>query len=91
MEHQVNFEAESLILDAKKAILEDQHSRFQDLQAAGMWPEAMQQLQVTLACAADLLKDSVALLERAVNKRKSQNPTPGQNLLPPTNDEKAES
>ncbi len=90
MENQTNFDAESLILDAKKAILEDQHRRFQDLQAAGMWPEAMQQLQVTLACAADLLKDSVNLLERAVEKRKGQNPTSGPNLLPPPNDEKAE-
>ncbi len=89
MENQPNFDAESLILDAKKAILEDQHRRFQDLQAAGMWPEAMQQLQVTLACAADLLKDSVNLLERAVEKRKGQNLKSGQNLLPP-NDEKAE-
>lgn len=90
MENQTNFDADSLILDAKKAILEDQHRRFQDLQAAGMWPEAMQQLQVTLGCAADLLKDSVNLLERAVEKRKGQNPTAGQNLLPPPNDEKAE-
>ena len=86
MENQPNFDAESLILDAKKAILEEQHHRFQDLQAAGMWPEAMQQLQVTLACAADLLKDSVSLLERAVEKKKSQTPPPELDLLPPPND-----
>ncbi|RMH07195.1 MAG: hypothetical protein D6704_05515 [Nitrospirae bacterium] len=65
-------DTESLMLDAKKAILEEQHRRFQELQAAGMWPEAMQQLHVTLACAADLLKDSVALLERAVERRRRQ-------------------
>ena len=86
MESKTNFDAESLMLDAKKAILEEQHRRFQDLQAAGMWPEAMQQLQVTLGCAADLLKDSVNLLERAVEKKKSQNPQSGQNLLPPPSD-----
>jgi len=91
MGNQSSFDADSLILDAKKAILEEQHSRFQDLQAAGMWPEAMQQLQVTLACAADLLRDSVALLERAVEKRKEQNSQSGNNLLPPSNDDEAES
>ena len=74
MESKTNFDAESLMLDAKKAILEEQHRRFQDLQAAGMWPEAMQQLQVTLGCAADLLKDSVNLLKQAVEKKKNQNP-----------------
>jgi len=86
MESKTNFDAESLMLDAKKAILEEQHRRFQDLQAAGMWPEAMQQLQVTLGCAADLLKDSVNLLEQAVENKKSQNPQSGQNLLPPPGD-----
>lgn len=86
MENQSKFDAESLMLDAKKAILEEQHRRFQDLQAAGMWPEAMQQLQVTLGCAADLLKDSVNLLERAVEKRNLQSPPP-QNLLPPPDHE----
>lgn len=86
MENHSKFDAESLMLDAKKAILEEQHRRFQDLQAAGMWPEAMQQLQVTLGCAADLLKDSVNLLERAVEKRNLQS-RPPQNLLPPPDDE----
>ena len=89
MDNQSKFDAESLMLDAKKAILEEQHRRFQDLQAAGMWPEAMQQLQVTLGCAADLLKDSVNLLERAVERKKQQAP-PSQNLLPPPKDEQAE-
>ncbi len=86
MENQSKFDAESLMLDAKKAILEEQHRRFQDLQAAGMWPEAMKQLQVTLGCAADLLKDSVNLLEQAVERRTLQSPPP-QNLLPPPDDE----
>ncbi|MEE9233263.1 MAG: hypothetical protein V3U07_07380, partial [Nitrospirales bacterium] len=62
MEDQTDLGAEGLMLEAKKAILEEQHRRFQEFQAAGMWKEATDQLQVTLACAADLLKDSVALL-----------------------------
>ena len=74
-----NFDVDSLMLDAKKAILEEQHRQFQDLQHAGMWPEAMEQLQVTLACAADLLKDSVTLLERAIARKKVKVPK----LLPP--------
>lgn len=74
MDEKNKMEAESLMLEAKKAILEEQHRRFQELQAAGMWQEAMQQLQVTLACAADLLKDSVALLEKAVARKKPQLP-----------------
>ncbi|MDT7041020.1 hypothetical protein [Candidatus Nitronereus thalassa] len=88
MDNHSNLDAESLMLDAKKAILEEQHRRFQELQAAGMWPEAMQQLQVTLGCAADLLKDSVNLLESAVARRKQQSP-PSQNLLPPPEDDQA--
>ena len=67
-----NNEIEGLMLEAKKAILEEQHRRFQELQARKMWPEAMKQLQVTLACASDLLKDSVTLLEKAEDRRKSE-------------------
>ena len=89
MEKQPNLDTESLMLDAKKAILEEQHRRFQDLQAAGMWPEAMQQLQVTLGCAADLLKDSVGLLERAVERRKKQ-ASPEQTLPPPQEDDNSQ-
>ncbi len=62
-------EAERLMLDAKKAILQEQHRRFQELQKEGRWDDAMQQLHVTLSCAADLLKDSVVVLEQAVNRR----------------------
>ena len=55
--------AESLILDAKQAILEEQHRRFQALQREGRWQEAMQQFQVTLTCASDLLNHSLAILD----------------------------
>jgi len=58
------------MLDAKKAILQEQHQRFQDLQHEGRWDDAWKQLHVTLACAADLLKDSVNMLEQAVAMKK---------------------
>lgn len=72
-------EAERLMLDAKKAILQEQHRKFQDLQKEGRWDDAMQQLHVTLSCAADLLKDSVSILERTVARRQGspKNSSPG--------------
>jgi len=60
---------ESLILDAKQAILEEQHRRFQDLQREGRWQEAMEQFQVTLVCASDLLNHSLNVLERILAAR----------------------
>ena len=86
MDGKDNFDVDSLMLDAKKAILEEQHRQFQDLQQAGMWPEAMEQLQVTLACAADLLKDSVGLLERAVARKQLRDNKHVPKLLPPSED-----
>lgn len=61
--------ADRLMLDAKQAILDEQHRRFQDLQREGRWREAMQQFQITLGCASDLLNDSVKLLQRVVENR----------------------
>jgi hypothetical protein len=75
MERPASAQAERLMLDAKKAILHEQHQRFQDLQREERWDDAWKQLHVTLTCAADLLKDSVGLLEKAVNQ-KNQLPTP---------------
>ena len=67
--------AESLILDAKQAILEEQHRRFQALQREGRWQEAMQQFQVTLTCASDLLNHSLAILDGVLaNQRKPEPP-----------------
>jgi hypothetical protein len=63
--------AECLMLDAKQAILEDQHRRFQTLQQEGRVQEAMQQFQVTLGCASDLLNESLALLERLLAERQA--------------------
>jgi len=63
--------AECLMLDAKQAILEDQHRRFQTLQQEGRVQEAMQQFQVTLGCASDLLNDSLKVLERLLMERQA--------------------
>ncbi len=75
MERPASAQAERLMLDAKKAILQEQHQRFQDLQREERWDDAWKQLHVTLTCAADLLKDSVGLLEKVVNQ-KNQLPPP---------------
>ena len=58
--------SDSLMLEAKQAILEEQHRRFQVLQKEGKWVEAMQQFQATMHCASDLLTDSLNLLERVL-------------------------
>ena len=76
MDRPASAQADRLMLDAKKAILQEQHQRFQDLQREERWDDAWKQLHVTLSCAADLLKDSVGLLEKAMNQK-------GQ-LLPPS-------
>ena len=75
MDRETSSEAEQLLLDAKKAILQEQHRRFQELQSEGRWDDAMQQLHVTLSCAADLLKDSVTILEQAVARQQRKPPT----------------
>lgn len=61
--------ADSLMLDAKQAILDEQHRKFQVLQQEGRWPEAMQQFHVTLSCASDVLTESLQLLERVLEAR----------------------
>lgn len=71
MDRLASSQADRLLLDAKKAILQEQHRRFQDLQLEGRWDDAWKQLHVTLACAADLLKDSVTMLEQVVAKKKN--------------------
>ena len=65
-----------LLLDAKQAILDEQHRRFQALQQEGKWVEAMQQFQTTMSCASDLLNESLSLLERVLDtqQQKPQNP-----------------
>lgn len=70
--------ADCLMLDAKQAILDEHHRRFQDLHREGKVEEAVQQIQVTLSCAADLLNDSLKLLDDTLN---AHCPT-----VPPTNE-----
>lgn len=55
--------ADCLMLDAKQAILDEHHRRFQELHREGKVEEAIQQIQVTLSCAADLLNDSLKILD----------------------------
>ncbi len=88
MDRPANSQADRLILDAKKAILQEQHRRFQNLQREERWDDAWKQLHVTLSCAADLLKDSVTMLERVVAQKKlppstspSDNPSDLKNYL----------
>ncbi len=76
MDRTANSQADRLMLDAKKAILQEQHQRFQDLQREERWDDAWKQLHVTLTCAADLLKDSVSLLEKVVSQKKQLPPPP---------------
>jgi len=55
-----------LMMDAKQAIMEEQHRRFQDLHREGRWIEALQQMHVTLSCASDLLNESLQALDKAL-------------------------
>ncbi len=80
MDRPASSQADRLMLDAKKAILQAQHQRFQDLQQEGRWDDAWKQLHITLSCAADLLKDSVQMLEQVSTKHS----TPPPSETPPT-------
>lgn len=71
--------SDSLMLEAKQAILEEQHRRFQMLQKEGKWVEAMQQFQATMHCASDLLTDSLTLLERVLETHRQPPPENPQN------------
>jgi len=72
---------DSLILDAKQAIMDDHHRRFQTLQQEGRWEEALQQIPVTLSCATDLLNESLRVLEAALD---DYNHTSDGSTPPPT-------
>jgi len=55
-----------LMMDAKQAVMEEQHRRFQDLHREGRWIEALHQMHVTLNCAADLLNESLRVMDEAI-------------------------
>ena len=52
-----------LLLDAKHAILDDPHRKFQALHDEGRVDEAVKQFHVTLSCASDVLTDALRLLD----------------------------
>jgi hypothetical protein len=64
------------MLDAKQAILDEQHRKFQALQQEGRWPEAMKQFHVTLTCASDVLVESLELLQRVIDARANRHRPP---------------
>jgi hypothetical protein len=69
--------ADSLMLDAKQAILDEHHRRFQVMHDEGRLDEAMRQIRITLTCAADLLNDSLRLLDQTLdthNRTLAQSP-----------------
>ena len=76
-------ELDCLILDAKQAILHEQHRRFQELQREGKWAEAMQQFQATMSCASDLLNESLGMLERVIERQRLKSQPPPPSAPPP--------
>jgi hypothetical protein len=69
---------DSLLLDAKEAILDEHHQRFQALQKEGRWMEALQQFHTTMTCVSDLLNESLRVLDEAIDShdKPSGNSTP---------------
>ena len=51
-----------LLLDAKHAILDEHHRKFQALHDEGRLDEAVKQFHVTLSCASDVLNDALHML-----------------------------
>ena len=71
---------DGLMLDAKQAIMEEHHRRFQTLQQEGRWQEALQQMHLTLRCATDLLNESLRVLDEALD---GHNHTSDGSTVPP--------
>lgn len=72
---------DSLMLDAKQAIMEEHHRRFQTLHKEGRWEEALHEIRVTLSCATDLLDESLRVLDEALEPYNSSTESPAP---PPT-------
>ena len=77
---------DSLMLDAKQAIMDEQHRRFQTFSREGRWVEALQQIHVTLSCASDLLNESLRVLDEARDEATTASPTVPLPLPQPRND-----
>jgi hypothetical protein len=71
------------MLDAKQAILDEHHRRFQTLHQEGRWEEAIHQIHVTMNCAADLLNESLRVLDEAIEIQKQYSGN-GSHPPPPT-------
>lgn len=54
---------ECLMLEAKEALLDDQHRKFLQCYQEGRWDEANTRLQASMSCATDLLQYSLELLQ----------------------------
>jgi hypothetical protein len=72
---------DSLMLDAKQAIMDEHRRRFQTLHQEGRWEEALQQIHITMSCAADLLNESLRVLDEALD---DHNHTSDGSTPPPT-------
>jgi hypothetical protein len=72
---------DSLLLDAKQAILDEHHRRFQTLHREGRLQEAMQQFHLTMASANDLLSESIRVLEETLE---AHEPNGNKHDLPPS-------
>ena len=72
---------DSLMLDAKQAIMDEHRRRFQTLYQEGRWEEALQQIHITMSCAADLLNESLRVLDEALD---DHNHTSDGSTPPPT-------
>jgi cellobiose-specific phosphotransferase system component IIA len=74
--------ADSLMLDAKQAIMDEHHRRFQNLLQEGRWGEALHEIPVTLSCATDLLNEAVQILDEALTTH--NRPLTDHSTYPPT-------
>jgi hypothetical protein len=61
--------------------MDEHHRRFQTLQQAGRWEEALQQTHVTLSCATDLLNESLRVFDETLETH-SHAPTEAPLSLP---------
>ena len=58
---------DSLMLDAKQAIMDEHHRRFQTFHQEGRWEEALREIHVTLSCASDLLNESLRVIDETLD------------------------
>jgi hypothetical protein len=71
---------DSLMLDAKQAIMDEHFRRFQSYRQEERWEEALQQIPITLNCATDLLNESLRVLTEILE---THNHTSDSSTLPP--------